>query len=991
MKRRARTRVDLLQGTLDLLILRTLLFGANHGHAIAKQIQRSSEDLLQIETGSLYPALHRLEAKGWIEASWELSEKGKRAKYLPAHRQRQKRVGCREKQMGRFFTRGAPGAEPHRVGVLMRTLFTKLRWMTQRRRKEAELRAELDFHLEQEREEVAARGLADDDAHVAARRDLGNRSLVEEDTRAAWGWAWIERLSQDVQYAGRLLRRRPVLSATAILTLMLGMGGTTAVFSLLDALLMRNLPVGKPDELVSLVERRPDGTAREAFTLITHDTLQRGSKALSGVIASSLLVRPGEITVGDERRTAFVQLVSDNYFDVLGVRAFRGRVFHQPEPGTPGEPIAVISEDYWRRQYGGDLSVLGTRFRQRTHEFTIAGITPPGFRGTEVDAPVDIWTRIEQVVPPSDPDRTQGRWMRVMGRLEAGVTLAQAEGETTAILGRSVQLRPGGIGYSTLRVRLYQPLLLVALAAALVLLVACANLANLMLAATLSREREIAVRAAIGASRSRIVRQLVTESFLLSAVGAALGLGVAHWTSGALLAFLPPEQTIALPNLQLEFDARVLGFVALLSLGTCLLFGVVPALRATGRAAAATLRVGAGTGRRDRSLLSRGLLVGQVVMCTAILVVAGVFLRTLHNLRSQEAGYREDRLLVADVGFPREYPEVRRDQLIEELRARAAALPGVEIAAFSHAGQLSGGAIRFRIGVPGLDRPADDQTTIIEQRISPGFLSAMGTPLIAGREFMPSDDDRAPLVAIVNESFARRFLPAKDVIGARLFRETGSGSSDLMEIVGVVQDSKWVNLRDDPSPMYYRPYSQMGGTPVVRLALRMSGDPETLSRDLLSVAQSVDRQIALSNVVPFREIVNRTLVIERLVAQVTTAFGVLALLIAAVGLYGVLAYSVARRRREIGLRIAVGAQPGTIEKMFLTESLTLVACGAAIGIPLAIVVTRLVSSMLFGLSPQDPASIGAALSALTLVTVVATYLPARSAARTDPLVALREE
>ncbi len=244
----------------------------------------------------------------------------------------------------------------------MRTLFTKLRWMTQRRRKEAELRAELDFHLEQEREEVTARGLAEDDAHRAAHRDLGNRGLVEEDTRAAWGWTWIERLSQDVQYAGRLLRRRPVLSATAILTLMLGMGGTTAVFSLLDALLMRNLPVEKPGELVRLVERRPDGTAAEAFTLVTHDTLQRGSKALSGVIASSRLVRPGEIRVGDERRTAFVQLVSDNYFDVLGVHAFRGRVFHQPEPGTPGEPIAVISEEYWRRQYGGDLSVLGHDF-----------------------------------------------------------------------------------------------------------------------------------------------------------------------------------------------------------------------------------------------------------------------------------------------------------------------------------------------------------------------------------------------------------------------------------------------------------------------------------------------------------------------------------------------------------------------------------------------------------------------------------------------------
>jgi putative ABC transport system permease protein len=803
---------------------------------------------------------------------------------------------------------------------------------------------------------------------------------------------WIERLVQDVHYAGRLLRRRPVLSATAIATLMLGIGGTTAVFGLIDALLMRQLPVAQPHDLVRLVERRPDGTAAEAFTLATHDTLQRSSRALAGVIASSQLFgRPGEITAGEERRSAFVQLVSDNYFDVLGVHAFRGRVFHSPQAGTAGEPIAVISEEYWRRQYGGDPSVLGAHFRHGSRDFTIEGIAPPGFRGTEVDNPVDIWLSIEHVVPPNSPDRTRGRWMRVMGRLRPGVTPLQAEAEATALLGRPVLLQSGGIGYSTLRGRLYQPLLLVALAASLVLLIACANLANLMLAATISREREIAVRAAIGASNSRIIRQLVTESLVLSTVGAALGLAVAHWTSRALLAFLPPEQAIALPNLRFAADARALGFVALLSLGTCLLFGVAPALRVTRRIATTALRAAAGTGQRNRSLLSRGLIVGQVVMCTAVLVVAGVFLRTVQNLRGQDAGYLEDRLLVADVGFPRAYPEARRDQLIEELRTRAAALPGVEVAAFSHSGQLSGGAIVWRIGFPGRQQPESDETAIAEQRISPGFLAAMGTPLTSGREFSPSDDEHAPLVAIVNESFARRFLAGEDPLGVRFFREGGSRSREPMEIVGVVKDSKWVNLRDEFPAMYYRPYRQMGGTPAVRLALRTSGNPEPAARDLLRIAREVDPQIAVSNVVPFREIVDRTLVVERLVAQVSTAFGVLALLIAAVGLYGVLAYSVARRRREIGLRLAVGAQPGSIERMFLSESLTLVACGVALGIPAAVGVTRLASSMLFGLSPYDPVSIAMALTALTMTTAGAAYLPARRGARLDPIVVLREE
>jgi putative ABC transport system permease protein len=798
-------------------------------------------------------------------------------------------------------------------------------------------------------------------------------------------------LTRDVRYAGRLLRRRPILSVTAISTLMLGMGGTTGMFSLLDALLLRTLPVEKPAELVRLAERSRDGSATEAFTLITHETLQRGSQTLSGVIASSTQTgRPSEITVDNERRTARVQFVSDNYFDVLGVRALRGRVFHELQPGASGEAIAVISEEYWRRQYGSDPAVLGKRFQQRAHDFTIAGVAARGFRGTEVDAPVDIWIRIDQVVPAGSPDRTQGRWMRVTGRLRPGVTRAQAEGEATTLLGRTVQMQPGGIGYSSLRVRLYQPLLLVTLAAGLVLLIACANLANLMLAATLSREREIAVRAAIGASRGRILRQLVTESFAISIVGAILGLGVAWWTSRALLAFLPPEQAAALPNLRFALDARVVGFAALLSVGTCVVFGVVPALHVTGGVAGAGAGAGAGVRRRSQSLLSRGLLVGQVVMCTALLIVAGVFVRTLQNLRGQDAGYLEDRLLVADIDFPRDYSEERRDRLIEELRARAAALPGVEIAAFSHVGQLSG-VLRFRISIPGLDRAEEDNPTVVEQRISPGFLRAMGTPLRAGRDFTPSDDERAPLVALVNESFVRRFLPAGPAIGARFTRETGSRAGESIEVVGIVDDAKWVNLRDDSPPMYYRPYRQMGGTPTVRLALRTTGDMEPLSRSLRGVAQSVDKQIGLRNVVPFREVVDRTLVTERLVAQVSTAFSVLALLIAAVGLYGVLAYSVARRRREIGVRIAVGARPATIEMMFLTESLAVVGVGVALGILLAIGVTRSVASMLFGLSPHDPASIGGATATLMLVAVAATWLPARRAARIDPLLALREE
>jgi predicted permease len=377
-------------------------------------------------------------------------------------------------------------------------------------------------------------------------------------------------------------------------------------------------------------------------------------------------------------------------------------------------------------------------------------------------------------------------------------------------------------------------------------------------------------------------------------------------------------------------------------------------------------------------------------MCTALLIVAGVFLRTLANLRGQDAGYREDQLLVADVEPPRAHPEERRDQLIEELRARASALPGVEVAALSHLGQLSGGAIEFDIGFPGREM-AGERLMMIEQRISPGFLRAMGTTLVAGRDFSAVDDDHAPLVAIVNEAFVRRFLADRDPIGARFHRTGGTRSGESMEIVGVVKNSKWVNLRAEAPPMYYRPYSQMGGTPSVRMVIRTSADPQSITGDLLAIARSIDSRMVVSNVVPFREIVNRTLIVERLIAQVSTAFGGLALLIALVGLYGVLAYSVVRRRREIGLRIAVGARPGSIERMFLKESLLVLLTGFAIGVPLALVVTRLGASMLFGLSPHDPVSIVVALSLLTIATMAAAYLPARRAARIDPIGVLHED
>jgi predicted permease len=876
----------------------------------------------------------------------------------------------------------------------MNDFLRKLGWFAQRRRKEAELREELEFHLAEEAEERATNGLAEEDARLAARRDLGSVALIAEDTRSTWGWIWIERVGQDVRYAARMMRRKPGFALAAILTLMLGIGGNTAMFALMNALLMRSLPVERPDQLVRLMEPvHPDGTpGRDDFTLVTHDSLQRQTRALSGVLAASVAgLRPLEIEDQGERRQVFLQFVSNNYFDILGVQAFRGRFFSQPSAGGAREPIAVISHDYWRRRYTSDPLALGARVRLRSgHEFTIAGIAPPGFGGLELDVPADIWVPVEQVVAGDDPDRFRDRWMRIVGRLQPGATIGQAQAEAVAVVGRPVVLELAANGYSGLRRRLIQPLLLIALVFGLVLLITCANLANLMLAATTSRERELGVRTAVGASRPRIIRQLMTESLVLAMAGGLLAIFAAWWITDALLAFLPPENAPALANLRFTLEPRALAFVAALSCFTCLVFGFFPALHATRRTGAPQFRAGAGTGERNRRWLSRGLLVSQVVMCTALLALAGVMLRSLQNLRSQDAGYREEGLLVAEVQPPFEYPEDRRDQLIEELRVRAAALPGVAIASFSHVGQMTGSTSQVRVGFPGHAKPAQDEPTVAEHRISPGFLRAMGTPFVAGRDFAPTDDERSMLVAIVNESFVRRFLQGRNPLGAQFFRD-GPRAGELMEVVGVVRDSKWSNLREEPRTMYYRPYRQMGGTPVVRFALRTSGDPNAVAPLLIQAGQGVDRRMAIRNVVPFREIVNRTLVIERLVGYVSAAFAALALLTAAVGLYGVLAYSVVRRRREIGVRIAIGAQPGAVEWMIVRESLVLLACGVALGIPASLMITRLVSSLLFGLSPGDPGTIIAALSALTLATIAAAYVPARRAASIDPIFALRED
>jgi len=873
----------------------------------------------------------------------------------------------------------------------MMTFFRKLRSVFGRARRDAEIREELAFHLDEEMAEARAAGLSDARARQSARRDLGNVAVVEEDTRAAWRWRWLEHLAQDVGYALRMMRRRRGFTVAAVVSLTLGIGANVALFSLLHALLLERLPVRRPHELVQLTQPRPQAPAPyEFFVWNWFRDLEAAAPKHVSIAAATIPGINNEIERNGTRYRVATQLVSDNFFDVLGLDAAAGRVFHRPQDGVAGEPVAVISDAFWRRHYGG-AEALGSRFRYGRYDVAVVGILPAGFKGLSLEADVDVWLRFDHVIPRDSDDRAQGRWAMIIGRLTDGVTAAQATAQAAAVLGRPVAFRPGSTPYSSLRTRLYRPLLLVELVVVLVLAITCANLANLTLAGNLARERELAVRRALGAARARLVRQLLTETAVIALAGGVLAVVIASWVSGALLAYLPPVYAAALPDLRFELNATLLAFAIGTTVLTTLIVGLLPALRASRGAASAELRVRTVSGDRARTWTNRGLVVGQVAMCSLLLMLSGVFLRTVQNLRGQDAGYEERHLLSAELGCPRGHGEDRCNRAFEDIRARAAAIPGVTSAAYSHVGQLSGFALTYRIAVPGRVVDPNDVPEAYEQRVSTGYLAAMGTRLLSGRDFTDADTASSRQVAIVNQAFARQILGDQAVVIGREFTRANGAARPPIEIVGVVQDTKWVDLRSAEPAMYYRPYAQEGGTPSVRFAIRTLGEPEAHAAAFTAAVGSVDRLVAVANVVPFGEIVNRSLLIERLVAQVSAAFSALALLVAAIGLYGVLAYSVTRRRREIGVRIAVGASPGSVERMFLRESFALLAAGLAIGVPAAVAVIRVVSSMLYGVGPQDPSAIAMVTAVLALATAAAAYLPARRAAAIDPIIALREE
>ena len=902
----------------------------------------------------------------------------------------------------------------------MNRILRKLGWMAQRSRKEAELRDELEFHLHAEAEQAEAAGLMADEAKWAARRELGNVALLMEDTRATWGWTRLERFWQDLHYSVRMLRKNPGFAAAAILSLALGIGANTAIFSLLNAVLFRPLPVADPQQLVQFTNTLPlwetgSGIARDLYAYPQLERFQSHSKTLSGIFGWTGL---GRVNVGSHGTSGIAEgnAASDNFFSVLGVRPQYGRFFSAGEDRASAS-VAVIGDRYWRNRFGADPSIIGGAITVNQVPFTVIGITPPEFSGISVGGGPDIWVplhALDRLKPDNQrwTDPFSSAWMLIAGRLRPGIARQQAQAELDVIHrqflaqrlpisqfsgletvqrfvyeGRLV-LRPAASGMSSgLRASYAFPLKLLMLVAGIVLLVACANIANLLLARASNRRREFAVRLALGASRGRLVRQLLTESMVLALAGGFLAVPMA-WRGSLALVRMMSTGDSRVP-LIVDPDWRIFAFAAAVSLLTGILFGLAPALRSTRADPGPVMKEGPRGAGRSSHTLDRTLVVAQVALSVVLVTGAGLFLRTLQKLWSVNVGYDRENVLMFSVDAKLAgYPSDRAGAVYREILRRLQALPGVKSASASIVRPVDDEFnLLDRVNeIDGRGLPERDVIRVAWNATSPGYFSTVSTPVVSGRDFEPRDNETAPKVVIVSESLAKSAFPNQSPLGHRLGEAT---------IVGVVKDSLYSGARDQPGPLLYYPLFQHGrdqeyGWGFVSFELRYSSLSNLLDEVRREVA-SVDRNLPVFRTKTLVAQTEESLMEVRLLATLSSFFGAIALVLACVGLYGLMAYAVARRTAEIGIRLALGARRDHIMWLVLRETLCLTLAGIATGVPLALWAAWYARSVLFGVSTADPLTIAATVAILLSVAALAGYLPARRALRVDPMTALRYE
>ncbi len=895
----------------------------------------------------------------------------------------------------------------------MHWLRRKIRFWAER---EQDLMREIEAHLSAEAEEQTAAGLTPEAARSAALRVFGNATLVQEDVRAAWGYRWVDSLSQDLRYGARGLRRNPGFALVIVLSLALGIGANTAIFSVLNAVLLRPLPVARPEQLYALDISESKFRAPQRFSYPLFEEMR--DVAGSGIAAMSRVARVyGRLSGEGEQETERVQLVSGEYFALLGLAPSLGRLLAPSDNLKVGEhPVVVVSHAFWERKCGGSPGVLGRSVNLNGAAFTIVGVAPAGFNGIWLESPVDIWIPLvmqaaahyQQNFSSSNADEdkpwpTQDgiRWLDLMvrtrGSLPAlGVVFQHWLDRHAAQIGHAQDrvlflrqrliLDPIARGYSNTRGQIQGSLYLLAGMVALVLLIASANSANLILARGAARKREMAVRLSIGASRGRVIRQLLTETCLLVGIAATLGVTAAYLGSSFLVRAALGISAGTSP-ITATLDWRVLGFSAAVSVLTVLVFGLAPAFRTT----EVELDTAAKSGARGTSLESfrnsqKALVAAQIALVFVLLVAAAWFSGGLRYLARLNLGYDQEQVVTVWVrpelaGYPQEQLPALHRRLVESMEA----LPGVQSAAYAMCGLASGCRTSSSVTIEGYQPAAGEDVGVQENRVGPHYFTTVGMRLLTGRDFTEQDTERAPLVAIVNEAAVRRYFGNGNAIGRRF----GYGRPNV-EIVGVIADARVNSEREPARPMAFYPLAQgtvYGGCVEVRLA----GQATARLREIREAILKVDRNLPIDSIRTVRDQVNGNLRRDRLIVGLAWVFGALALGLGCFGVYGTMSYGVARRTNEIGIRLALGAAPARVFRLTLGESLVLLVLGLAVGAPLVIAASRPVSRAIVGVDVSDPLIPILAALVVTLTAAVAAYVPARRASRVDPMAALRYE
>ena len=894
----------------------------------------------------------------------------------------------------------------------LKRFFARSRWDDERAR-------ELDAYLEIETDENIARGMPPAAARDAARRKLGNATLVREEIYQMNTVTIVDAAWRDLKYGARLLRLNPGFAIVAILSLALGIGANTAIFQLLDAVRIRTLPVANPAELVEIRIVTPAGGRTGQFSgrspSLTNPQWEQIRSRQQ--VFSELFAWSGvgfDLTTSGEARTAQGLWVTGDFFRGLGVPALIGRTITAADDRRGCQaPPAVLGFGFWQREYGGDPSVVGRSIALDGHGFDVVGVAPASFFGVEVGRAFDV--AVPLCAEPFSRgaltalDKRDVWFLGAMGRLKPGVSIEQARAQLASIsaplfretlpayrpqdarryLEFKLVAQPAGTGVSQLRRQYESPLWLLLATTGLVLLIACANLANLMLARATAREREIAVRLAIGASRGRIVRQLLAESLLIAAIGAAAGAALAQSLSRFLVDFLTTSNNQIFVALALDW--RIFAFTAALAVLTCLIFGLVPAIRATGAAPGAAMKAGSrgATDTKERFGMRRALVVAQVALSLVLVVGAVLFVRSLRNLMTLDAGFRQNGILVVNMDLRRAgIAEARRTAAYADITSRFAAIPGVASAAQAFIVPVSGSGWNNNIVIDG--KKYTENVNFNE--VSVGYFRTMGTPILAGRDFDERDAPGADKAAIVTQLFANKFFPDRSPLGQTFQIDEAPGRKQpLCRIVGVVKDTKYTDLREEIAPLAFFAAAQSEEPgPYLQVVLRSDAPLTTITPSVTAALAAIDRGI----VVQFQTLpsmVRDSLMRERLMATLSVFFGALAALIATIGLYGVMSYTVARRRNEIGIRMALGADRRDVVRMVMREASLLLAAGVVVGTALAVAAARTAATLLFGLHPGDPATLAMAAGGLGAIAMLASYLPALRAARLEPTEALREE